>query len=444
MYDSYRSKEYSTKVRSRTKKAKRGQGASSSSAVLAGIYFWVAETTTTMFRMMLITITTATSMMALMPSWSASTKTTTLAWSPPSPSSSRQLGRRPPRRVVCPLFSSSPTMEESAPLPTSSTSSSSPSPTISSPLPPRKVTLARWLSAKVQDYPELRDVESLHLSIQMACKTISNLITATTSSSASSSTGGESDAGSDAADDSMRRLDRISKNVLTNALKFTGRLRVVEAPPREECDVRFDDDCPPPVGKSYSPGVVIAYALDQYGGGEGGGERGDGGGGGRRRRLAACFDPLDGSGNADAAICTGTVVSSLSRDGMLCAYVSPFSCRLAHLSGRRKLNPARPSLSGKVRDIRRRRRPQVQRRRLVRSARRRRRVVPFPLGPPARIRAPSGRVLPVLLHDHARIHPRGGDARLHPRPHHERVRAHPPQHENTEEGQHIQLQRELR
>ena len=122
----------------------------------------------------------------------------------------------------------------------------------------------------------------------------------------------------------------------------------------------------------------------------------------------------------------------------------PFSCRLAHLSGRRKLNPARPSPSAKVRDIRRRRRPQVQRRRLVRSARRRRRVVPFPLGPPARIRAPSGRVLPVLLHDHARIHPRGGDARLHPRPHHERVRAHPPQHENTEEGQNIQLQRELR
>ena len=30
---------------------------------------------------------------------------------------------------------------------------------------------------------------------------------------------------------------------------------------------------------------------------------------GNTRRLAACFDPLDGSGNADAAICTGTVVS---------------------------------------------------------------------------------------------------------------------------------------
>ena len=36
----------------------------------------------------------------------------------------------------------------------------------------------------------------------------------------------------------------------------------------------------------------------------------DGGGNwGNARRLAACFDPLDGSGNADAQICTGTVVS---------------------------------------------------------------------------------------------------------------------------------------
>ena len=36
----------------------------------------------------------------------------------------------------------------------------------------------------------------------------------------------------------------------------------------------------------------------------------DGGGNwGNIRRLAACFDPLDGSGNADASICTGTVVS---------------------------------------------------------------------------------------------------------------------------------------
>jgi fructose-1,6-bisphosphatase I len=157
----------------------------------------------------------------------------------------------------------------------------------------------------------------------MACKTISNLITtATTDSTAGGGEVGAGGGGVDAADNSMRRLDRVSKNVLKNALQFTGRLKVVEAPPRDECDVEYDDDCPPPVGRSYSPGVVIAYPLDQYGGGgDSGGDndvyggiegyvrRGGGGRDGGRRRLAACFDPLDGSGNADASICTGTVVS---------------------------------------------------------------------------------------------------------------------------------------
>lgn len=65
---------------------------------------------------------------------------------------------------------------------------------------------------------------------------------------------------------------------------------------------------------SHQPGVTIAYALDQYGSGkEGKKKRGAVADRkwGRARRLAACFDPLDGSGNADAAICTGTVVSWL-------------------------------------------------------------------------------------------------------------------------------------
>lgn len=61
---------------------------------------------------------------------------------------------------------------------------------------------------------------------------------------------------------------------------------------------------------SHQPGVTIAYALDQYGSGrEGRKKTGVDEKWGKARRLAACFDPLDGSGNADAAICTGTVVS---------------------------------------------------------------------------------------------------------------------------------------
>eukprot|EP00571_Detonula_confervacea_P017694 CAMPEP_0172312488 /NCGR_PEP_ID=MMETSP1058-20130122/17678_1 /TAXON_ID=83371 /ORGANISM="Detonula confervacea, Strain CCMP 353" /LENGTH=449 /DNA_ID=CAMNT_0013025967 /DNA_START=87 /DNA_END=1432 /DNA_ORIENTATION=- len=171
-----------------------------------------------------------------------------------------------------------------------------------------KITLTRWLSAKVQDYPELRDMESLHLSIQMACKTISNLIH---SSSTTANTASPNDVtnNSNLRDNSMKRLDQISKNVLQNALRFTGRLRVVEAPRNSGNE---NEEGP----KTHQPGVTIAYALDQYGkdgirkkmagGASGGGDNPDAKWG-NTRRLAACFDPLDGSGNADAAICTGTV-----------------------------------------------------------------------------------------------------------------------------------------
>jgi len=186
------------------------------------------------------------------------------------------------------------------------------------PPPGAKITLTRWLSAKVQDYPELRDVESLHLSIQMACKTISNLIHSSSTSSKKVVTTGNND--NNLRDNSMKRLDQISKNVLQNALRFTGRLRVVEAP----WDATSNEEGP----RTHQPGVTIAYALDQYGK-DGMRQRmttraGLGGSTaavvadaklGEARRLAACFDPLDGSGNADAAICTGTVFGVFDADG---------------------------------------------------------------------------------------------------------------------------------
>eukprot|EP00584_Thalassiosira_punctigera_P012924 CAMPEP_0172552670 /NCGR_PEP_ID=MMETSP1067-20121228/46782_1 /TAXON_ID=265564 ORGANISM="Thalassiosira punctigera, Strain Tpunct2005C2" /NCGR_SAMPLE_ID=MMETSP1067 /ASSEMBLY_ACC=CAM_ASM_000444 /LENGTH=488 /DNA_ID=CAMNT_0013340711 /DNA_START=56 /DNA_END=1522 /DNA_ORIENTATION=- len=177
-----------------------------------------------------------------------------------------------------------------------------------------RITMTRWLSAKVQDYPELRDMESLHLSIQMACKTISNLIqSSSTATTASRGDAVDNSAGS-LRDDSMKRLDQISKNVLQNALRFTGRLRVVEAPRNTGNE---DEEGP----RTHQPGVTIAYALDQFGSdGDGTRQKGEGVGGedgnawGTTRRLAACFDPLDGSGNADAAICTGTVFGVFDAD----------------------------------------------------------------------------------------------------------------------------------
>ena len=164
----------------------------------------------------------------------------------------------------------------------------------------------------------------------------------------------------------MKRLDQISKNVLQNALRFTGRLRVVEAPrtssssssngnEMEEGGEEASVEGP----AAHQPGVTIAYAVDSYGkdgsGGSGmmtamqgyrksrksstntnassGVDSGSSTSGdarealkekrlaayadakwGKTRRLAAFFDPLDGSGNADAAIPTGTVFGVVDAD----------------------------------------------------------------------------------------------------------------------------------
>ena len=210
-------------------------------------------------------------------------------------------------------------------------------------------------------------MESLHLSIQMACKTISNLIHSSTTAklstrqtviSSSSSSNDDDDNNnneennnkkSSLRDNSMKRLDQISKNVLQNALRFTGRLRVVEAPRGDDYEGGGVQEGP----AAHQPGVTIAYALDQYGKerGESGmmkmsrkSRKSSGGSGassesgssnsssssslgkekrlaayadakwGKTRRLAAFFDPLDGSGNADAAIPTGTVFGVFDAD----------------------------------------------------------------------------------------------------------------------------------
>jgi fructose-1,6-bisphosphatase I len=72
-------------------------------------------------------------------------------------------------------------------------------------------------------------------------------------------------------------LDQLSTLVLKNALAFTGKVALVKAEPTVEGETPAE----------HQPGVLIAQALDSD--------------------YVAVLDPLDGSGNADAAICTGTV-----------------------------------------------------------------------------------------------------------------------------------------
>ena len=164
----------------------------------------------------------------------------------------------------------------------------------------KRVTLRRYLNTVVKADPTVRDMESLSLSIQMACKTISNLVNRAGINSLSTPPTylnqieeEERDPGLIQYDyrmNSMKRLDQLSTIVLRNALRFTGKLHSVKKAKDEE---DFDRKGEARV-QEHQPGVLIASALDS--------------------KYIAYFDPLDGSGNADAAICTGTVFGIFETD----------------------------------------------------------------------------------------------------------------------------------
>jgi fructose-1,6-bisphosphatase I len=176
----------------------------------------------------------------------------------------------------------------------------------------QKVTLTRFFQQMVEEQPELREVESLVLAVNMACKSISNLVTRSPSPVGQEYGGGHGDsksreglrveAGASAQFNSMKKLDELSTNVLRNALRFTGKFTTVK--PAKDIQRRQQDierrqqsqtqrtDRPRATDEKenpaqHQPGVLIASALDG--------------------KYVAFFDPLDGSNNADAAICTGTI-----------------------------------------------------------------------------------------------------------------------------------------
>ncbi len=193
----------------------------------------------------------------------------------------------------------------------------------------KRVTLRRYLNNYVKQNrhqeSQLRDMESLSLSIQMACKTISNLVNRaginSLSPPPSQDVGLENTDGEEENDNhnhnsssnnrdpgyiqydmrmnSMKRLDQLSTTVLRNALRFTGKLQSVKTAKdeeeREEWGILDDNESGSGSGiNQHQPGVLIASALDS--------------------KYVAYFDPLDGSGNADAAICTGTVFGIFKTD----------------------------------------------------------------------------------------------------------------------------------
>lgn len=197
--------------------------------------------------------------------WTASTTTTTTTTTGP-------------RQPCTTLYSTS--------VPLSSTSTEAPADEryysyVESPLQTQsttapRITLTRYLDQALQEQPhnaELAEMTSLLLAVQMACKTISNLV-----HRAGLNRPNEvpKENYADGRYYSMQRLDQLSTAVLKNALKFTGKCIVSTPQIVDAADVA-----------NHQPGVLLAKSLDS--------------------NLVACLDPLDGSGNADASICTGTV-----------------------------------------------------------------------------------------------------------------------------------------
>lgn len=157
-----------------------------------------------------------------------------------------------------------------------------------------RITLSRFLSQYVKDHPELRDLENILLAVQMACKTISNLVNRaglvysihnSTDDDISQGSINEPDYKIDGRYYSMKRLDKLSTTVLKNSLKFTGTVQMIVPEAKEIAEQPGQ----------HQPGVLIAYDQDNI----------------------ACLDPLDGSGNADASICSGTVFGVFEKSAIV-------------------------------------------------------------------------------------------------------------------------------
>lgn len=134
-----------------------------------------------------------------------------------------------------------------------------------------KITLTRYLDDLVKENPDMQEMVSLIQGIKMASKTISNLVNR---AGLGSSADQPRQDFTDGRYYSMQRLDQLSTIVLRNALKYTGKVEV--AAPEKDSD-----------SDQHRPGVLIAKSIDS--------------------NTFGVLDPLDGSGNADASICTGTL-----------------------------------------------------------------------------------------------------------------------------------------
>ena len=171
------------------------------------------------------------------------------------------------------------------------------------------ITLTRYMVETVNVNPELRDLESLIIAIQTACKTIASVVER---SSITGVTGLESGGGSvNVQGEEQKRLDVITNDVLKKALRFSGKVGTLASE---------EEDAPVSIGGIHSFVTFFLAHVFIYSLALSGDERlrttqfnkdvvfEDTG------KYVAVFDPLDGSSNVDAGIPTGTIFGIFEED----------------------------------------------------------------------------------------------------------------------------------
>ena len=126
------------------------------------------------------------------------------------------------------------------------------------------MTLSRFMIEATRSDPDHSDIESLMQSIQIACKTISNLVAR---AGVSDLTGEQIYRPAGSSDEDGVTLDKMADRVLRNALRFTGKLGVL--------------------GSEDEKAILVEEAWNS--------------------KYVACFDPLDGLANLEVGIPTGTI-----------------------------------------------------------------------------------------------------------------------------------------
>lgn len=164
------------------------------------------------------------------------------------------------------------------------------------------ITLTRYMVETVMANPQLRELESLIVSLQIACKTISNVVER---ASITGLTGLEAGGGSiNVQGEEQKRLDVITNDIMKKALRFSGKVGVL-ASEEEDNPVSVDGQPSEKYRELRTTQFKQDVLMEEVGG-----------------KYIAVFDPLDGSSNVDAGIPTGTIFGIFEEDPDAVSYAT--------------------------------------------------------------------------------------------------------------------------